>query len=529
MAISIISQPRSPINPAYNPLVYVVDSNMKSTSGFRYIVEIFRGISQPVKIGDLKLEPRAGNGYGYVDLSGILKNFVDKALQFGSTDYDATLNTAFPYTVHFGEEYFFNSFYSGVVNLNGFMAFVCPNGHNIPTSAIGNNIRAENNIQVYPDSRQNVNGVWLIKSIPDNFTIETSIPWGIVTGNPISAQCPGFLFFADRRTERKNGLSKITGSVVVNAALTLDQYKDYIDSATSPWQANSAAGELLTNLPLSGFYATLDQHLYLHAYSKPNDQVQELWFENSNGSQFKRLYLSNIPEVKGFACGPGNYGALTLVSGSGNLIEATTEWYNVWVGNIAGTWVSQKHRINLDRRCAINPYQILFMDKKSSWGSYAFQLRRKEILQVEKSMYRKEIPKTITPGWTTLDRADQGTTIYHTRSIKKFELNTDWMLSDEMNVYFEELLSSPYCYVNWGDGKWYSVIVEALGEPETKRFKNEKVIRRSITCYAAIEDPVQTASTITPYIGKGYNLADGYQDAVAGDIIIDVRPGPGLG
>jgi len=514
--------------PAYNPLVYVFDSNMKSTNGFRYIVELYRAVSQPVKIAEFKIGPRPGDGYGYIDISGILKNYVDKALTFGSADYDATLNTAFGYNIHIGEEYLFNAFYSGVTNVGGFMAFNFPNGHGVSSSAIGQNIRTQNNFTPYPDSRQNINGVWLIQSVPNANQIVTSIPWGVITGNPISALCPGFMFFADRRTFRKTGLFKINSSTVLNVALGLDEYKDYIDAPSSPWAANSAAGELLTNMPLTGFTATLNQHLYVHAYARPTTGVEFVYFENSNGMVFRRAYSSTLPEVKGFAVGPGNYGTLIQVSGpTGTLIEPNTEWYEYWVRNTAGTWQSQRHRVNLDRRCAINEYQILFMDRKSSWSSYAFQLRRKEAIEVEKSMYRKEIPKTLTPSWVTLDRADQGTTIYHSRFTKRFELNTDWM-NDAMSLYFEELLTSPYCYVNWGDGKWYSVIVEP-GTFETMRYKNERLIRKTITCYASIEDPVQTAASITPYIGKGYNLADGYQDAVAGDIVVEVKPGPGLG
>lgn len=514
----MIAEPRSPYNPAYNPLVYVVDSTLKTTTGFRYIVEILGAFNTFVKIAELKIAPRTGDGYGYVDISGILKNYVDKALQFNS-DYDATLNTAFRYKITFSEETLFTAQYTGVFNLNGYMCFQFAGAHGVNSSAVGASFRAQNGFTPYPDSRQNINGTWTIKSVPNSLQIETTVPWGLVTGNPISAQCPGTFTFLDRRVRRIfPSLSR--NATVFNVALDTDQWKTYIDSAISPWQDNSAAGELLTNLPQTGFTATLAQHLYMHCLDVPANNAEAIYFQNSNGSTFRRGFASTSPIVKGFACGPGNYGTVSLVSGSGNLIEPNTEWYDFWIRNLAGTWTSLKYRVHLDRRCQIEPIQILFMDRKSSWGSYAFQLRKRESIDTEKTLWRKEIPKTITPGWVTMDRSDAGLSVLHSKVRKTWELNTNWM-NDAMSVYFEELLTSPYCYIDFGDGKWYSCLVED-GSYETLRYRNERLIRKTIRCYAALDTPIQDAGTITPYIGQGYNLTNAFQPAGAGAIIVPV-------
>jgi hypothetical protein len=190
------------------------------------------------------------------------------------------------------------------------------------------------------------------------------------------------------------------------------------------------------------------------------------------------------------------------------------------VANTAGTWLSKKYRIDLDRRCRIEDIQILFMDRKSSWGSYAFQLRKLENVTTEKTLWRKEIPKVITPGWVTMDRADSGLSVLHSKIKKTWQLNTNWM-NDAMSVYFEELLSSPYCYINFGDGKWYSCLVED-GTYQTLRYKNERLIRKTISCYASLDTPVQDAGTITPYIGQGFNLRDGFQGATPADLVLPV-------
>ena len=164
------------------------------------------------------------------------------------------------------------------------------------------------------------------------------------------------------------------------------------------------------------------------------------------------------------------------------------------------------------------------MDRKSSWLSYAFQLRAQENIETEKKTYRKEIPKINTPSWVTIERDDRGTQTFHSSFKKRYILNTNWM-NDDMSVYFEELLTSPYTYINFGDGKWYGCQVED-GTFETVRYKNERLIRKTITVYPSIESPVQDASTITPFIGVGYNIGDGFVDPAPDEWNPrDVQPG----
>jgi hypothetical protein len=513
MAINIVSQPQSPYNPAYNPIVYVVNSTEKSRQGFRYIVEIKSTGAFPYVIGSLKIAPRVGDGYCYVDVSGILKNYVDKALVL-DTDYDATSDTVFPYSVEFGEEFQVTAGYNTVRDNNGFLTFVRTSApHGLTNLDVGAPIVATNGFTPYTDSRQRVNGFHTIKSIPNGFEIETTTPWSVI--GTLVGPVGGTWRFADRRVSRFTNLAKATGTVV-NAALGLEEYKTYIDSAISPWQNDSAAGEILTGLPLDGFEATLDQHVYLHVFNKPTTNTEWCYFTNSGGSVFRKATSGLLQIVKGVGVGPGNLGTLSLVSGSGNLIEPDTKWYTVQFRNTSGSWVSQTHKITLDRRCAINNIQILFMDRKSSWGSFAFQLRNRESVTVEKSTFRKEIPKTLTPSWVTVNRDDRGTQTFHSRAQKSWELNTNWM-GDAMSLYFESLLSSPYTLINWGDGKWYACQVEDVSGFVTERYKNVKLIRKTIKISLSIEDPVQTAGTITPFQGAGFNANDGFVEPAPSD------------
>lgn len=527
MAITMISQPRSATNPAYNPLVYVFNSNLKGNAQFRYVVNIKTVAAVPFTIADFRVAPRNGDGYGYIDISNVIKNYVDKALILGTTDYDATKDVTFSYQICIGEEYLLTAGYNSIYDLNGFMTLSRVNPHAVTSADIGSQLICTNSITNYPDARQRVNGFQTIRSIPNSNDIQTTTPWSVFAFS--GPQTVGGIWrYAGQRNIVVPDQVCIT-STVLNAALSLDQFKDYVDSATSPWDNNSAAGQLLTNMPQTKFFATLDQHAYLHVYNRPvTSNTEWCYFTNSNGETFRRRFASVIPVAKGFAVGPGNYGALTPVSGVLPLIKPDTTWYDVQIRNNAGTWVSQTYRFNLDRRCAINPIQILFQDRKSSWLSFAFQLKLIQNIETEKNTYRKEIPKTSTPGWVTIDRGDRGTQTFHSRYRDIYDLNTNW-LNEEMSLYFNELLTSAYTYINFGDGKWYGCQVEDKTEQVPLR-QNDPLMRRTVRVYPSIENPVQDASTITPFIGKGYNVSDGFiTPAPDGWNPRDVQPGPPIG
>jgi hypothetical protein len=516
MAISIKAQPRFQSNPAYNPIVYVFDSTEKSRAAFRYIVELYDQTGG-AKIADFRIAPRTGDGYGYIDVSGILKNYVDKALVF-NTDYDATNSTAFRYRIHIGEEYLLTAGYDNVVDVGGFLTFQrFTSPHGLTPLDIGSTIEARNTFQFYNDGRQRVNGFHVIKSIPSGFEIQTTTPWSLVSGPIVWSQLQGLWNFAGRRNFIAPTITRLTG-IVLNQALSLDQYKTNIDLLFPAWRLNGISHSLMTNMPETEFSATVSQHAFLHAYNESPNIVNFVYFENSNGGVYRRAFTSpNLPIVTAFAVGPGNLGAPVQLSGPvGPVIQSNTEWYDVYVAGSVGNRLCKKYRFNLDRRCKINDIQILFMDRQSSWLSYSFQLRQTENIETNKMTYRQETPKVSTPGWVTIQRTDKGTQTFHSSFKKRHVLNTNWM-NDAMSVYFEELLTSPYTYINYGDGEWYGCQVED-GTFETLRYKNERLIRKTISVYASIDAPVQDAGTITQYIGRGYNLGSGFTPPGPGDI-----------
>ena len=78
MAVSAVVEPNT-TTPAYNPVVYWVDSTNKNETGFKYVVDVYDGGG--TQIAEYRVAPRIDDGYGVIDLSRLLSSQVSKDLQ----------------------------------------------------------------------------------------------------------------------------------------------------------------------------------------------------------------------------------------------------------------------------------------------------------------------------------------------------------------------------------------------------------------------------------------------------------------
>jgi hypothetical protein len=206
---------------------------------------------------------------------------------------------------------------------------------------------------------------------------------------------------------------------------------------------------LLTNQPTT-FYSTLGQDIYLNLYDNVIAPQKKLYFENSNGDVFSKS-LSGTGDIKSVAVGPNNYGILNLVSGTPQLIKTDTTYYDVWYSDtIALSQKSIKYRINLDTRVQISEYHCLFLDRLGSFSSFAFQLKNYERGEVTRDEFNKDVTGFIntvpTVDQWSYKTIEDGFKTFNINVKKTIELNTNWM-SEEMNRYFEELMTSPQVYL----------------------------------------------------------------------------------
>ena len=119
MAVSAVVEPNT-TTPAYNPVVWWVDSTNKNETGFKYVVDVY-DVATAAKITERRVAPEITNGYGVIDLSKLLSSQVSKDFDLTSTTYYDASNSYFEYEVHFGEEYNASYAYTGFTNSSGYV------------------------------------------------------------------------------------------------------------------------------------------------------------------------------------------------------------------------------------------------------------------------------------------------------------------------------------------------------------------------------------------------------------------------
>jgi hypothetical protein len=211
---------------------------------------------------------------------------------------------------------------------------------------------------------------------------------------------------------------------------------------------NGFTDEFLTNYPAGNneMYATLSLDMWFNAIANGSPTAPDtMVFENDGGNIFEKN-VTAVDHVSGISVGPNNFGALTLVFGSGNLIEPNTEYYFFHYER-NGVVSSATYRINIDRRIRTTEYSILFLDRLGSWGSFAFTLNSYEKGNVTREQFNQDIAGYINGvnQWD-YDLTDRGMTNTYISTDTTIDLATNFMTMDMAN-YFTELISSPFTYV----------------------------------------------------------------------------------
>lgn len=107
MSITILNRPydglTAKINPVYNGLGFVVNSDKKQVNNFRYIAEIY---TNNIKVGELRHNPDiSNNNYGMFDFGRIIESYLSYNLTWNVSTGTQTPKTLLDYYIEFGEEF----------------------------------------------------------------------------------------------------------------------------------------------------------------------------------------------------------------------------------------------------------------------------------------------------------------------------------------------------------------------------------------------------------------------------------------
>ena len=427
MAQTTIASPQV-ITPAYNPVKFIVDSTNNNKAGFRYIFDVYAA-GTATKIAEYKVLPTFGTGYGEEDLSKLLQNQVSWDLDTELTSNYGAPNSYYAYDVKVGEEYVYEVAYtSSLTNASGSVQINVTNSF-----AAGDQViitQADGGV-----ANPQLEGLHTVVSATGSAFV-VNVNWSTITDATIN----GSVSYADKRKTITRDITLFEDYGVFNGAF---RWLDWTTYDKLDYKLNTPTALWLTNQPTADFYCTLGQDLYLNLQNpKGTDRI---YFENSNGAVFYKAVISSA-DILQVPVGPNNYGILV---GTGDLIDNTVEWYDVWFNNGATLQIqdSVKYRIYLDRRVLISEYHVLFLDRLGSWSSFAFQLKSYERGEVTREIFNQDVAGYVNAldEWT-YKTEEFGFRTFNTNVTKRIDLNTNWM-TQNMATYFEELVTSPQTFL----------------------------------------------------------------------------------
>lgn len=479
MSQTLIASPQT-FSPAYNPLKFIVDSTNKNKTGFKYIFDIYAA-GTANKIGEYKVLPTFGTGYGEENLSKLLQTQVSWDLNTLSSTFYAAPNSYYLYDVKIGEEYVAEYAYtSSLTNASGNVQINVTN-----TFASGDQVvitQADGGT-----ANPQLEGLHTVISATGSAVV-VNVSWSTIT----NAAIYGVVKYADNRKVITRDITELDDNMVYNAAFRWTDWSAY-DSAN--YVLNASTALWLTNQPQT-YHCTIGQDISLNILNpKGTDRVI---FENSNGLAFYKA-ISSMSEIVQIPVGPNNYGTLV---GTGDLIDDSVEWYEFYFANSATLPVqdSVKYRVYLDRRTTSVEYSLFFLDRMGSWSSFAFQLKSYERGDVSREVYNQDVPGYINASdeWT-YSTEEFGFRSMNINVTKSFDLNTNWMTED-MAAYFEELVTSPQVFIKetsyicgeqlTASSSTYQPCIVNNNAYEVFKQRNKNLMRHSLSVRLANQDNI---------------------------------------
>ena len=428
-----------PLMPAYNPIKYIYSSTNVLLGGFKYIFDVYESGTLN-KIAEYRVMPTYSTGFGEIDLSKLLQSFVSYDLNLTNTSVYNAVDSHYKYDLHVGEEYlttttyalaltqYLTAPYSGNVQINVANTFVVGDQINIAQNLPG------------PTANPNLEGLFTVLVANPAYIVVNSL-WSLVN----NALTGGDITYADGRKTVTRDLLLDNNNFVFNGAF---KWVDWPSYDYQDYRLNGVFDKFLTTFPAKNktMYATLSQDMWVDGVANGSPTAPDtMVFENDGGNIFEKN-VTVVDHVSGISVGPNNFGVLTLVFGTGLLIEPTTEYYDFHYER-NGVVSSTTYRINIDRRIRTTEYSILFLDKLGSWGSFAFTLNSYEKGNVTREQFNRDVAGYINGvnQWS-YDLTDRGMTNTYVSTDTTIDLATDFMTMD-MATYFTELISSPFTFV----------------------------------------------------------------------------------
>lgn len=254
MAISILAHP-SQYHPAYNPVVYQVDSNVISSltlPGFRYIFGIrFNGEATETIF---KSFPDI-DGFGTLDISKIIQSRIENTVEFGQSTALSSGENYIDYEISFGEEYPISWKFDDY----SFDYFVQLDGTDTHSYVVGDQIIVRIDPSI-TDNRKVLNGTFNVVEVVNPTSIRINLLYTDLGDGPTT---PGITYYSDRR-KYTDYPQETQSKIAYNEAVAFKAFPTWSESDILPQDVGLSneyllTANILTNSPnaIDEFYSTL--------------------------------------------------------------------------------------------------------------------------------------------------------------------------------------------------------------------------------------------------------------------------------
>ena len=466
MAMTLIAEPQD-FTPAYNPCKFIYNSTNKNNEGFRYIFDVYEE-GTVNKVAEYRVLPTFGTGYGEVDLSKLLGAKVAPDFQPTNTSEIDTPTSRFNYDVKVGEEY--------VVTFN-YTANLTNNSGNVKiTPTVAHTFLVGDQVVVNAGNNTLISGLWTVISVTgtSDFTINAS--WS----NVVDPTENGTVKYADNRKTIIRDIATTLNKWVFNGARSWVSFPNYL---FTDYRLDNTNALFLTSMSYRKMTITPNQEMWFNGFN--NGVTGRMVFNNSNGDSF--YYDVTNTEITTQLCVASPNLNLTVISGTLPLIKSDTTYYEFYFTDGIAPPDSQTYTFDIDQRCAINDYYLVFLDRMGSWGSFAFQLRTYETGTSTKQSFNKTVEGKVGGTEWTYTSYERGMTTYSSTVEKNLQLNSNWM-DEQMAIYFQELITSPVVYL-WDGGQYVACVVQETAF-EVEKQRNKNLIKKTVNVKLANQDKV---------------------------------------
>lgn len=419
--LMIVEIPIPKYIPAYNNRYVVLDSANNEKPRFRYVVQIMDGSTELARIDT----PPNIDGKGVIELSNILKNFIDLEPNMLITLSDDGGKHFFKYSLRYGEMYVDEWTANDFIFVDGNIGLTTDgftdDEHDYN---IGDLINVDS-----ADEDFVLSGVYRIIDIPDNKTVVINQPW-ITSGTEfdISTQ------YTDQRATDFLNLASQSDRYVFDSRIGFNLNANYNENV---FKISPSNGRLLTALSTENVIPVYEGDRFTSNYFGTLTGDLRLVVERLNEEPIS--VVLNITPHKGTV--RIDFDALKTAVGLsvGDKYTVRLRDFDTFAETPRITFIVKELCTKFENK------KLVWLDGMGGWNSFNFELHSTKDINVNRTVFERENIGKLTSSGYEVDTAQFGDVVTKVNSKEVFTVNSN-RLTQAQIFLLEDLFKSRYVY-----------------------------------------------------------------------------------